>query len=137
MNTRKVLIVLVLALALVSLGITAWAGEHAMMPAKANPKANAKLNLSKDKIQIKAEGLKPNSVYTVWFVNMSPRMGMAGVGAPPHMFKTDAQGKGSYEAALKKSPFGKWQMVEVVLHPNGNPRDMNNMVKALTAKVQK
>ncbi len=135
MNTRKMIIVFTLVLAIVSLGIVAWAGEQSMMPAKANPKASGKLNLSNDKIQLKADGLKPNSVYTVWFVNMKPKKSQAGAGTPPYMFKTDSQGKGSYEAALKESPIGKWQMVMVMLHPGGDPMDMKNMVEALSAKV--
>jgi len=33
------------------------------------------------------------------------------------------------------APFGKWAMVMVVLHPNGDPMDMQNMVGALKAPL--
>jgi|TARA_B100001964_G_C13931389_1_gene464743 hypothetical protein len=31
------------------------------------------------------------------------------------MFKTDSSGVGTYSAPLKESPFGKWQMIMIVL----------------------
>ncbi|MEA3231672.1 MAG: hypothetical protein U9Q05_07960 [Thermodesulfobacteriota bacterium] len=36
---------------------------------------------------------------------------------------------------LNASPVGKWQMVMIVLHPNGDPKDMKNMVGALVANL--
>lgn len=68
-------------------------------------------------------------------MNMKPKKSQAGVGTMPYMFKMDSQGKGSYEASLSESPFGKWQMVMVVLHPDGDPKNMKKMVEALSAKV--
>ena len=35
----------------------------------------------------------------------------------------------------KKSPIGKWQMVMVVLHPTGDPKDMKSMVGALRGNL--
>lgn len=134
-NTMKRMVVFVLLLAIAGLGSFAQAADLPMMAAKDHPKASATLDLSKDKIGIRAEGLKPDSVYTVWFVNMKPKKSEAGAGTMPYMFKTDSQGKGSYELSLSESPFGKWQMVMVVLHPDGDPKNMKNMVEALSAKV--
>jgi hypothetical protein len=51
------------------------------------------------------------------------------------MFKTDAWGNGSYSAALSEAPFGKWAMVMIVQHPDGDPKDMHNMVGALKAML--
>jgi hypothetical protein len=51
------------------------------------------------------------------------------------MFKTDSSGVGTYSAPLKESPFGKWQMIMIVLHPNGDPTDMKNIVGALSATL--
>jgi hypothetical protein len=51
------------------------------------------------------------------------------------MFKTDANGFGQYSSSLSESPFGKWQMIMIVLHPNGDPTDMKSMVGALKAKL--
>ena len=51
------------------------------------------------------------------------------------MFKTDSNGNGSYTVPLKESLYGKWQMLMFVLHPNGDPMDMKNIVGALAAKL--
>jgi len=86
-------------------------------------------------IRIQAEGLRPNEVYTVWFVNMKPEKREAGAGNAPYVFRTDGQGKGLYESPLSESPFGKWSTLMVVRHPTGDPGDMKNMVPALSAKI--
>jgi hypothetical protein len=52
------------------------------------------------------------------------------------MFKTDSYGNGTYSAELSESPFGKWEMIMVVLHPTGDPKDMKNMVGALSAGIK-
>jgi hypothetical protein len=88
-----------------------------------------------DYVSIQARGLKSNSIYTVWFVNMKPKKHETGAGSAPYMFKTDANGFGQYSAPLSESPFGKWQMIMIVLHPNGDPADMKSMVGALKAKL--
>ena len=80
-------------------------------------------------------GLHPNAVYTVWFVNMKPKKTDAGAGQGPFMFKRDAQGNGSYSYGLNEAPFGKWQMIMIVLRPDGNPMNMKGMVGALSTKV--
>jgi hypothetical protein len=51
-----------------------------------------------------------------------------GAGSAPYIFKTDANGFGQYSASLSESPFGKWQMILIVLHLNSDPTDMKNMV---------
>jgi hypothetical protein len=53
------------------------------------------------------------------------------------MFKSDAQGKGTYDAGLAQSPVGKWSTIMVVLHPSGDPKDMKNMVPAFSAMIPK
>jgi hypothetical protein len=53
------------------------------------------------------------------------------------MFRTDSQGVGTYSSSLTESPFGKWQVLMIVLHPNGDPTDMKNMVGALSANIPK
>ena len=54
---------------------------------------------------------------------------------PPYMFKTDSYGNGRYETHLSELPFGKWAVLMIVLHPNGDPTDMKNMVGALSTKI--
>ncbi len=140
MNTRKSLATLfVLSFAILGLATVAWAGsaDIPLKADKAHEGASGTLSLSEDALSIEAKGLRPNSVYTVWFVNMKPKKHEAGAGEAPYMFKTDAQGTGSYKSSLQESPFGKWEMVMVVLHPKGDPTDMKDMVPALSAKVPK
>jgi len=136
MNTKKNWTVWIMVLAFVAFGSAAWAAKGMqMMAGKANPKAHATLTLTKTSLGIEARGLKPNSVFSVWLVNMTPKETMAGVGSPPYSFKSDSHGKCTYKASLSEPPFGKWQMVMVMLHPTGDPKDMENMVDALSAKV--
>ena len=58
-----------------------------------------------------------------------------GAGSAPYMFKTDSYGNGVYRATLSESPFGKWEMLMIVLHPNSDPRDMKNMAGALSTMI--
>ena len=46
-------------------------------------------------ITITMTGLKPNYVYTVWLVNMKPKMDMLGVGTGDYSFKSDGKGAGT------------------------------------------
>jgi len=55
-------------------------------------------------ITITMTGLKPNSVYTVWLVNMKPKMDMAGVGTGDYSFKSDGKGNGNYTARPFQTP---------------------------------
>jgi hypothetical protein len=141
MNIKRSLIILAVGLSLAASGALSWAVEEGvqipLMATKHHIGASGKVFISDQMIDIKARGLKPNSVYTVWFVNMKPKKHETGAGKPPYMFKTDLYGSGVYSYPLYESPFGKWQMVMVVLHPNGDPGDMKNMVGALSAKIMK
>lgn len=141
MDTKKSLIVLAISFALVALGALSWAAsggvEIPLMAAKAHPGASGTASLSDGSLSIQAQGLRSNGVYTVWFVNMKPKKHEAGAGTPPYMFKTDSQGVGTYSSSLTESPFEKWQMLMIMLHPNGDPTDMKNMVGALSANVPK
>ena len=88
-------------------------------------------------ITARVKDLKAHSVYTVWYVNTDPKHEMAGVGQPPYMFKTDGRGAAAFKAKLDKQPFGTWQMLVIVRHPNGNPQDMQHMEDALWASLAK
>ncbi len=140
MNARKSLAKMsVLGVAFLSLITLAWGADIQLplMADKNEPGASGTFTLTDDTLTVQAKGLHPDSVYTVWFVNMKPKMSEAGAGQSPYMFKTDAQGNGAYTASLTESPIGKWQMVMIVLHPNGNPKDMKHMVNALTTSLPK
>ncbi len=88
-------------------------------------------------ITIDAKGLKKNGVYTAWFVNMKPRMDMAGIGTGDYSFKGDDKGEGHYTAKVAASEVEKWQMIEIAYHPAGNPMDMKKMKIALAGKIKK
>jgi hypothetical protein len=135
MNTKNI-IILTVVLGVLTFGALSWASvDLPLMATKAHPNASGTASFSQDGLSIRAKGLQPDKVYTVWFVNMKPKKHEIGAGNPPYMFKTDSNGNGLYESHLSALPFGKWAMLMVVLHPNGDPMDMKNMVGALSAKI--
>ena len=113
--------------------LSAWAGGRTFVldPMKKHPGASGSAVVSQDYINVQARGLKSESVYTVWFVNMAPEKSETGAGSAPYMFRTDKWGNGSYSAPLDDAPMGKWSMIMVVLHPDGDPKNMGRMVGAL------
>ncbi len=130
---------LAMVLAFLFLAVSSRA-EAISLPLKAekdNPGGSGTAALDNEKISIRAEGLRPNGVYTVWFVNKKPKKHEAGAGTAPYTFRSDGQGKGSYESTLSESPFGKWRTIMVVRHPTGDPGDMKNMVPAFSAGIPK
>ena len=139
MDTKKILIV-VTVIGIMAFSALSWATEGGvkipLMAAKKHPGASGTALISEQNLSIQAKGLKPNAVYTGWFVNMKPKKENTGAGTPPYMFKTDSSGAGTYSAPLKESPFGKWQMLMIMLHPTGDPTDMKKMVGALSAKLE-
>jgi len=139
METKNTLILLAVTFAILTIGALSWAAEGEvkvpLMATKQHPNASGTALIGSENISIQTKGLKANGIYTVWFVNMKPKKHEAGAGEAPYMFKTDSYGNGSYSAALKESPFGKWQMLMIVLHPTGDPKDMKNMVGGLSAKL--
>ena len=103
MNSYKRLTILVCALALVAFGtlsLASQAGEKIfLMATKKHPNASGTAVIDETSIEIDAKGLKPDSVYTAWFVNTKPKKHETGAGQPPFMFKTDSNGNGSYTAS--------------------------------------
>jgi hypothetical protein len=136
-NINKITVSMI-ALSIIAFSISSMAGtghELTLDAIKDHPAAKGTALIKDNYVSIQARGLKSNSVYTVWFVNMKPKKHETGAGSAPYMFKTDANGFGQYSALLSESPFGKWQMIMIVLHPNGDPTDMKSMVGALKAKL--
>ena len=88
------------------------------------------------RVTITMSGLRPDSVYTVWLVNMKPKMDMAGVGTGDYSFRSDSKGTGKYTAVISTAELEKWQMVEVAYHPGGDAKDMKNMQIALSAPIK-
>ena len=137
---KKILSAIVITVVVVGLSAISWAAQAGdkitLMATEDQPGATGTAIISAENISIEANGLKPNSVYTAWFVTMKPKKHETGAGHPPYMFKTDSSGKGTYSSHLDKSPFGKWEMLMIVLHPTGDPADMKNMVGALSANLK-
>jgi len=130
---RAVVGAMILALLTVVAGgaLAADAKSFTLMGQQDSPKATGTATVKGNTLTITAKGLKPNAVYTVWFVNMQPSMSKAGAGTPPYGFKTDAKGNAKYTAGLTESPVGKWQVIFIVRHPSGDPTDMAQMEDAL------
>ena len=87
-------------------------------------------------IAITMTGLKPNSVYTVWLVNMKPKMDMLGVGTGDYSFKSDGKGIGNYTATISNAELEKWEMLEIAYHPDGDAKDMKKMQITLNGLVK-
>jgi hypothetical protein len=87
-------------------------------------------------ITITMTGLKPNSVYTVWLVNMKPKMDMLGVGTGYYSFKSEGKGNANYTATISNAELENWEMLEIAYHPDGNAKDMKKMQMALNGSVK-
>lgn len=87
-------------------------------------------------IIIAAQGLKPNATYTVWVVNTTPKMDMAGVGTGDYAFKSDAAGRGQFIGTFPAADLATWQILEIAHHPDGNPKNMKSMGVALKADLK-
>jgi hypothetical protein len=87
-------------------------------------------------VVITVQGLKANEVYTVWLVNMKPKMSMAGLGAGDYAFTSDAYGNGRYTGTVSATELGKWQLIKIAHHPDCNPRNMGNIGSALEGNLK-
>ncbi|MBW2073031.1 MAG: hypothetical protein JRI89_17520 [Deltaproteobacteria bacterium] len=125
MNIKKIVLVLAIGTVLLAYATASWAARG----------ASGIAFLDEQGLSIHARGLRPDSVYTVWFVNTKPKMRETGAGRAPYAFRTDSKGNGVYGSTLARSPFGEWEMIMVVLHPGGDPSTMDNMKYAFKAQI--
>ena len=139
MNAKKIFQIAVIGFMRIFFFSFAWASSDTqtfvLEATPDHPNANGTAVIDETHVSIQARDLKPDSVYTVWFVNMKPKKKVTGAGTMPYMFRTNKWGDGNYSASLSETPVGKWAMVMVVLHPNDDPKDMDNMVGALKAPL--
>jgi hypothetical protein len=137
MSNKKGVMISVVVFFLLTFSTLVWAGNInlSLMADKSHPGASGTASIGDNSLKIEAKGLRSNGVYTAWFVNMKPKKQETGAGTMPYMFKTGASGNGIYESSLSESPFGKWSVLMIVLHPTGDPKDMKNMVPALSAMI--
>lgn len=73
--------------------------------------------------------LAPNSVYSVWFAGEQGNRSPAGVGT--NHFRTDVSGKGRYITSVYEDVLDDWRYLEVMLHPDGNPKSTAGITGAL------
>jgi len=71
-------------------------------------------------IEIKASGLKPDGVYTVYFVNVKSLM-FEGIGPDPHVLKVDEKGEVNFQGTITKDIYKKFVQVAIFLNPGGKP----------------
>ncbi|MGE5285516.1 MAG: hypothetical protein ACM3OG_11165 [Actinomycetota bacterium] len=135
---------LVVVLSLVA-GLAMAAGEQkvALNAGKAGKGASGTAVIAdkggdQKEVTITAKGLKPDSVYTAWLVNMKPKMGMTGLGESDYSFKSDARGDASYSATIGSADLSKWQLIELAYHPSGDPKNSKELMNtALIGKLKK
>src|SRR6266508_2234786 len=106
----------VVAIALAGSAMAAAKKSLPLMGQEDSPKATGTAVIQDNRLTVTANGLKPNAVYTVWFVNMQPTMTQEGAGTPPFTFKTDTKVRGRSVATLTETPIGKWQSIMIVRH---------------------
>lgn len=80
----------------------------------------------KKEILVDAAGLRPNSVYTVWFANDEAKE-LGAVGTGDHSFRSDENGNGQYRAVVTNNEFNRWESLIVAFHPDGDPGKMETM----------
>lgn len=143
MNKKVVSAVLALVFTLFS-GLVVAAGERrvALKADKHGKGASGSAVVAdkggdKKEVAITLKGLKPGAVYTVWLVNMKPKMDMAGLGAGEYSFRSDDKGNASYTATIDAAEFSKWQLLEIAYHPSGDAKNMKEMENtALIGKLK-
>jgi len=77
-----------------------------------------------DFLSVSAMGLEPARVYTLWLVNEAPEESMAGLGIAPYAFTADVSGEGTFNAKITEQELAKWQILKIVLHKDGDARNM-------------
>lgn len=87
-----------------------------------------------ERIKIRVEGLKPNSVYTAWLSKDKPGERLMGLGAKPYSFRTDSAGYGSFVTEVGEGDTLRWDKIEIAYHPNNDPADMQNSQIALSGR---
>lgn len=88
-------------------------------------------------ISVEASGLEPYSVYTVWLAKERPAGDFRGLGIGDHAFKTDGEGKGRFVSTLNSYDYMGYDYLQVALHPDDNPENLDNAVVALTGDLEK
>lgn len=143
-SNKKILsALLVLAFTLFSGLAMAAGGTNVPLKADKHGKGSSGIAAVADKVSdqkevtITLKGLKPDTVYTVWLVNMKPKMDMTGLGTGDFSFRSDGKGNANYSATIATTELSKWQLIEIAYHPSGDPKNMKEMENtALIGKLK-
>jgi hypothetical protein len=71
-------------------------------------------------IEIKITGLKPDGLYTAFFVNVKSAM-FEGIGPDPHVLQVNEKGEVNFQGTMKKDVYKKFVQVAIYLNPGGKP----------------
>jgi hypothetical protein len=88
-NRKKKTIAALALISLIFFSATGALGNSRAMdlkPTKHHPEASGSAMIDNSQISVEAHGLNPDSVYTVWFVNTSPKKDETGAGKAPYIF---------------------------------------------------
>jgi hypothetical protein len=71
-------------------------------------------------IEIKLTGLKPDGLYTAFFINPKSVM-FQGIGPAPHVLKVDEKGEVNFQGTMGKDIYKKFVQLAIYLNPKGKP----------------
>ncbi len=87
-------------------------------------------------ITINISGLKPEGLYTAFFVNVKSKM-FEGVGDSPHVLTVNANGEVNYQGKMKKDVYKKFVKIGIFLNPGDQPIKNPLGVKAKLGALMK
>ncbi|MBW2202230.1 MAG: hypothetical protein JRF71_15620 [Deltaproteobacteria bacterium] len=87
-------------------------------------------------ITIDISGLKPDGLYTAFFVNIKSKM-FEGVGSAPHVLAVDASGNVSYQGKNKKDSYKRFTKLGIYLNFGDTPAQNPVGVKAKLGALMK
>ena len=87
-------------------------------------------------IAIDISGLKPDGLYTAFFVNIKSKM-FEGVGNEPFIIPVDASGTVSFQGNMKKNSFKRFTKIGIYLNPGDTPVHNPLGVKAKLGALMK
>lgn len=71
-------------------------------------------------ITINISGLKPDEVYTAFFVNVKSKM-FQGIGPEPHVLAVSPDGTASFQGTIEKNSYLRFIRLAIYLNPEGKP----------------
>jgi uncharacterized alpha/beta hydrolase family protein len=87
-------------------------------------------------ITINISGLKPDEVYTAFFVNVKSQM-FQGVGPEPHVLAVNPDGTVNFQGTIEKDSYIRFVRLAIYLNPEGKPIQNPLGVKATLGALMK